>query len=77
MMIGLAAEHGEEKTVMIDAISLKAHRTPTSLASKKGVRALLSCLPRVDWPLWDRGRDADWFGEAFQDKGIRACQWFP
>ena len=31
MMAGLAAEHGEEKTVMIDATYLKAHRTATSM----------------------------------------------
>ena len=36
MMVGLAAEHGEEKTVMIDATYLKAHRTASSLAMKKG-----------------------------------------
>lgn len=36
MMVGLAAEHGETKTVMIDATYLKAHRTATSLAAKKG-----------------------------------------
>ena len=36
MMAGLAAEHGEEKTVMIDATYLKAHRTATSMAAKKG-----------------------------------------
>ena len=36
IMAGLAAEHGEEKTVMIDATYLKAHRTATSLAAKKG-----------------------------------------
>ena len=34
MMAGLAAEHGEEKTVMIDATYLKAHRTATSPAAK-------------------------------------------
>ena len=33
MMVGLAAEHGEEKTVMIDATYLKAHRTATSMAA--------------------------------------------
>ena len=27
----------------------------------------------VDWLLGDRGYDADWFREALQDKGIRAC----
>ena len=36
IMAGLAAEHGEKKTVMIDATYLKAHRTATSLAAKKG-----------------------------------------
>ncbi len=35
-MIELAAVHGEEKTVMIDATYLKAHRTATRLAAKKG-----------------------------------------
>ena len=36
MLVGLAADHGEEKTVMIDATYLKAHRTASSLAVKKG-----------------------------------------
>ena len=36
MMIGLTAEHGEKKTVMIDATYLKAHRTATRLTAKKG-----------------------------------------
>ena len=36
MMAGLAAEHGEQKTVMVDARYLKAHRTASSLASKRG-----------------------------------------
>ena len=36
MMVGLAAEHGEEKTIMIDATYLKAHRTASSLGVKKG-----------------------------------------
>jgi transposase len=36
MMAGLAAEHGEQKTVMIDATYLKAHRTATSMGVKKG-----------------------------------------
>ena len=34
IMAGLAADHGEEKTVMIDATYLKAHRTASSLAVK-------------------------------------------
>ena len=36
MMMGLAAQHGEETTVMIDATYLKAHRTATSMGVKKG-----------------------------------------
>ncbi len=36
MMADLAAEHSEEKTVMIDATYMKAHRTATSLGVKKG-----------------------------------------
>ena len=36
MMTGLAAGHGEKKTVMIDATYLKAHRTASSLGVKKG-----------------------------------------
>ena len=38
MMDGLAAEAATPKTVMIDATYLKAHRTATSLRSKKGAR---------------------------------------
>jgi hypothetical protein len=35
-MAGVAAEHREEKTLMINATYLKAHRTGTSMAAKKG-----------------------------------------
>jgi transposase len=35
MTVGLAAAHGERKTVMIDATCLKAHRTATSTGAKK------------------------------------------
>ena len=34
---------------------------------------LLSGLPNVEWLFGDRSYDADWFREALQDKGIRAC----
>ena len=47
MMIGLAAEHGEKKTVMIDATYLKAHRTATRLAAKKGGVYASSAEPRA------------------------------
>ena len=36
MMEGLAAKGAEPATVMIDEIYLKAHRTASSLRSKKG-----------------------------------------
>ena len=36
ILAGLAAEEPEKQTVMIDATYLKAHRTATSLAAKKG-----------------------------------------
>lgn len=41
IMMDLAAEHGEEKTAMIDATYLKAHRTATSMGVKKGGRGRL------------------------------------
>ena len=37
MMEGLAAANADLKTDMIDATYLKAHRTASSLAVKKGV----------------------------------------
>ena len=36
IMIDLAAEGTEHKTIMIDATYLKAHRTASSLRAKKG-----------------------------------------
>ena len=36
MMVGLAADHGEERSVMIEATYLEAHRTASSLGVKKG-----------------------------------------
>ncbi len=36
MMAGLAAEHSEKKTVVIDATYFEAHRTVSSLDVKKG-----------------------------------------
>ena len=36
IMVGLAAESAENKTIMIDATYLKAHRTASSLCVKKG-----------------------------------------
>lgn len=42
IMAGLAAEHGEGQTVMIDATYLKAHRTATSMTAKRGRGRLTS-----------------------------------
>jgi hypothetical protein len=39
MMAGLAAEHGEKKTVMNDATYLKAHRTASRSGVNKGEAA--------------------------------------
>ena len=36
IMVGLATERAEHKTIMIDATYLKAHRTASSLCVKKG-----------------------------------------
>ena len=41
MLIGLAAEHGEEKTMMIDATYPKTYRTATSMGKKRGGRGRL------------------------------------
>lgn len=38
-----------------------------------GARALANSLPSADWLLGDRGFDAEWFREAFLDKGITPC----
>ena len=42
MMEGLATEGREEKIVLIDATSLKAHRTASSLRAKKGGGATIN-----------------------------------
>ncbi len=41
VIAGLAVEHGEETTVMINATHLKAHHTASSLGVKKGGRGRL------------------------------------
>ena len=52
---------------------LNLFATAGQVSNYIGARALLSSLPKVDWLLGDRGYDADCFGEALQDKGIRPC----
>ena len=48
IMEGLAAEAAERKTVMIDATYLKAHRTASSLRSKKVDAATSAGARKVD-----------------------------
>jgi hypothetical protein len=47
IMVGLAAESAEHKTIMIDATYLKAHRTASSLGVKKGGAGARSGAPKV------------------------------
>lgn len=47
--------------------------TAGQVSDDTGAKALLNGLPDVDWLPGDRGYDADWFREALQDKGIKAC----
>ena len=47
MIAGLATEHGDEKTIMIDLTYLKAHHTATSSGVKKGSLDARSLEPRA------------------------------
>ena len=47
IMVGLAAQSAEHKTIMIDATYLKAHRTASSLRVKKGGADARSGAPKV------------------------------
>lgn len=47
IMMGLAAEGTENKTIMIDATYMKAHRTASSLRAKKGGAGGRSGAPRA------------------------------
>ena len=47
IMVGLAEESTEHKTIMIDATYLKAHRTASSLCVKKGGADARSGEPKV------------------------------
>lgn len=49
MMVGLAANHGEEKTVMIDATYLKAHWTATSMGVKRRAWTPNRSEPKAAW----------------------------
>jgi transposase len=47
--------------------------TAGQVSGYTGAPALLGSLPKAEWLLADRGHDADWFGEALKDKGIKPC----
>jgi len=47
MTASLAAEHDEEKPVIIEATYFKAHRTATSLGVKKGALDAKSVEPKA------------------------------
>ncbi|MEJ5141588.1 IS5 family transposase [Gluconobacter albidus] len=47
--------------------------TAGQVSDYTGAAALLDSLPMAQWMLADRGYDADWFRDALEGKGIRAC----
>lgn len=47
--------------------------TSSQVSDYTGARAMMSSLPAADWLIGDHGYDADWFRDALQNKGIRAC----
>ena len=47
--------------------------TAGQVSDYTGAAALLDDLPKAQWLLGDRGYDADWFRNALQEKGIKAC----
>ena len=53
ILVGLASESAEHKTIMIDATYLKAHRTASSLRAKKGVwRGTVAAVQPRKPPEW-------------------------
>jgi transposase len=78
MLEGLSSAGAERKTVMIDAPDangrpLSFFMTAGQISDYIGAAALLDELPKAQWLLADRGYDADWFREAFEEKGIKPC----
>lgn len=63
MMGSLAADHGEKKTMMIDAIYVKTHRSislsPPGILPNTSECALLDSIPDDDRLIRDRSHDAD------------------
>ncbi|EEX11344.1 conserved hypothetical protein [Ruegeria lacuscaerulensis ITI-1157] len=82
----MTADHGAEKTAVIDVTCLKIYHMASSLTRPQdifvaaerisgycGARELLSGLPKAERRFGDRGQDANWFREALKYKGVRAC----
>jgi transposase len=62
-MEGLVAAGAERKTVM----------TAGQVSDYIGATTLFDELPKAQWPLADRGYDADRFRDALQEKDIKPC----
>ncbi len=56
-----------------DGRPLSFFMTAGQVSDYTGAAALLDDLPKAQWLLGDRGYDADWFRDALQEKGIKAC----
>ena len=52
---------------------IRLFMTAGQVSDYTGVRALVSSLPAVDWPLGARGHDADWFREDLANMSITPC----
>lgn len=52
---------------------IRLFMTAGQVSDYTGVRALVSSLPAVDWPLGARGHDADWFRADRANMGITPC----
>ena len=83
MMEGLAAASPEPKTIMIDATYLKAHRTATSLRSKKGgaggmntkLHAVTDAQGRPIRFFMSAGQVSDYTGAAAMLEGLPSAEW--
>lgn len=56
-----------------DGRPIRFFMTAGQVSDYTGAAALLGGLQSAEWLLADRGYNADWFREALEDKGMRAC----
>ena len=74
IMEGLAAKAPDNKTISIDATYLKAHRTASSLAVKKGGVDAWLVVPKLRWTRSCTPNRHDWAtNPVFHDR--RSSQW--